>query len=121
LNCPWHPNKRVVAYCKECGAGFCIECVRETDQTTLCPDCYRRKLGEIAREFAEPEEVGEGRSAEPASAPTVEKAPEPLPEVSPFDNDELPGPAATPETPPAEKVLVRDGAGASGMRRRPNP
>jgi hypothetical protein len=59
LNCPWHPNKRVVSACKDCGADFCIECVRETDQTTFCPDCYRRKLSEITREFTEPEESKE--------------------------------------------------------------
>ena len=51
MNCPRHPQKRVVGECKECGSGFCIECVRETDQTALCADCLRRKRGEIEREY----------------------------------------------------------------------
>jgi hypothetical protein len=68
LNCPWHPNKRVVSSCKDCGTGFCIECVRETDQTTLCPDCYRRKLGEIAREFTEPDEEARAPGAAAVSS-----------------------------------------------------
>lgn len=71
MNCPWHPNKRVVAACKECGADFCIECVRETDQTTLCPDCFRRKMGEVAKEFEATEEKSE--AAAPAAAAPTEK------------------------------------------------
>lgn len=95
MNCPWHPNKRVVSSCKDCGADFCIECVRETDQTTLCPDCYRRKLNEIAREFTEPAEVKEERRSTPMSALPQEKAPPPPREESPFDDEGFePAPAA---------------------------
>ncbi|MEW6554010.1 MAG: hypothetical protein AB1384_06965 [Actinomycetota bacterium] len=98
MNCPWHPNKRVVSSCKDCGTGFCIECVRETDQTTLCPDCYRRKLNEIAREFTEPEEETRVPGAAPVSSlpgegsekpPSPGKAAEPSrpPQPAPFDDD----------------------------------
>ncbi len=71
MNCPRHPNKRAVASCKDCGGQFCIECVRETDQTTLCPDCYRRKMGDIAREFAAPAppRAGRGPAPDPTTAP----------------------------------------------------
>lgn len=62
MSCPRHPGKRVVSECRECGSGFCIECVRETDQTTLCPDCLRRRRGEIERELSQPVEK-EGRAA----------------------------------------------------------
>lgn len=51
MNCPRHPGKKVVAECRECGSGMCIECVRETDQTTLCADCLRRKRSETEREY----------------------------------------------------------------------
>jgi len=68
LNCPWHPNKRAVTSCKDCGSEFCIECVRETDQTTLCPDCFRRKISEITREFREPVEKKDEQRAAPVSA-----------------------------------------------------
>jgi hypothetical protein len=87
LNCPWHPNKRVVSSCKDCGTDFCIECVRETDQTTLCPDCYRRKLNEIAREFTEPSEAKEERGTTPVSALPEEKAPLPPREAPAFDDE----------------------------------
>ena len=68
MNCPWHPNKRAVTSCKDCGSEFCIECVRETDQTTLCPDCFRRKISEITREFREPVEKKDEQRAAPVSA-----------------------------------------------------
>ena len=68
MNCPWHPNKRAVTSCKDCGSEFCIECVRETDQTTLCPDCFRRKISEITREFTEPAEKKDEQRAAPVSA-----------------------------------------------------
>ncbi len=96
MNCPWHPIKRVVSSCKDCGTGFCIECVRETDQTTLCPDCYRRKLSEIAREFTD-EPSKEARAPGPSSVsalPREEVAPPA--EASPFD-DEMVKPAAAPQ------------------------
>lgn len=51
MNCPRHPGKREIASCKECRSGFCIECVRETDQTTLCPDCLRRRRRDMEREY----------------------------------------------------------------------
>ncbi len=62
MNCPRHPEKRTVIACKDCGAEFCMDCVRETDQTTLCPECYRRKLSGITKEytFAESENGGKG-------------------------------------------------------------
>ena len=94
MNCPWHPNKRVVSSCKDCGTGFCIECVRETDQTTLCPDCYRRKLGEIAREFTEPAEETKAQGPASVSALPREETPRPA-EPSPFD-DERAQPAPVP-------------------------
>lgn len=94
MNCPWHPSKRVVSSCKECGADFCIECVRETDQTTLCPDCYRRKLNEIAREFTEPAGAGEEGHPAGASALRQERPVQPSPQTSPFDDVGLqPAPA----------------------------
>jgi hypothetical protein len=80
LNCPRHPQKRTVTACKDCGAGFCIDCVRETDQTTLCPECYRRKLGELAREYAEEPTPSAPVKAVPERedrfVPAVEAAPE---------------------------------------------
>lgn len=68
MNCHRHPHKRVVAVCRECGKGFCIECVRETDQTTLCPDCHRLRIDEFSREFASPERAEDAatRAAEAA-------------------------------------------------------
>jgi hypothetical protein len=100
LNCPWHPNKRVVASCKDCGADFCIECVRETDQTTLCPDCFRRKINDIAREFTEPAESKEEHHTAAVSALPVEK-PEERPQPPPIKEDGL-APAA-PAAPRAKK------------------
>ncbi len=92
MNCPWHPEKRVVAICKDCGTEFCIECVRETDQTTLCPDCYRRKLSDIAREFTEPEEKKEERRAAPVST-TPEETPRQR-KAAPAPEDEFEATAA---------------------------
>ena len=66
MNCSRHPEKRTINACKDCGAGFCIDCVRETDQTTYCFDCYRRRLGEITREVTSPPEKGEGVPAAPS-------------------------------------------------------
>ncbi|MDI6875053.1 hypothetical protein [Candidatus Solincola sp.] len=66
MNCPRHPQKRAVATCRECGTGFCIECVRETDQTTLCPECHRRRIDEFSRELAPPGEKGEATAARPS-------------------------------------------------------
>lgn len=63
MNCPRHPHKRVVATCRECKTGFCIECVRETDQTTLCPECHRRRFDELSQEFASPAERTEEHTA----------------------------------------------------------
>lgn len=119
MNCPWHPNKRVVSSCKDCGTGFCIECVRETDQTTLCPDCYRRKLSEIAREFTAPEEEAGGQAQVPVSALPSEKAPQPSRQpqpprqvapspASPFDDGEV-RPAAAPKK--EKKALRKRGRG----------
>lgn len=142
MNCPWHPNKRAVSSCKECGTDFCIECVRETDQTTLCPDCYRRKLNEIAREFTEPDEAREKHAPAPFAADG--RTPRPGPEISPFDEEEHPpaavasgrsgktgkdlgrGPAEMPAASPAEDFLSQGpdddfsslGAGSSRPRRR---
>lgn len=79
MNCPWHPSKRAIASCKDCGADFCIECVRETDQTTLCPDCFRRKINSITREFTEPDESREESREAPVSTLPVEKPQEPQP------------------------------------------
>jgi hypothetical protein len=100
LNCPWHPNKRVVTSCKDCGAGFCIECVRETDQTTLCANCYRRKLDEIAKEFTEPDEPKGERPPVPASV-APEERPAARPQAPPGEAAE---PPAVPAAPPAGKV-----------------
>ncbi len=101
MNCSWHPNKRAVAACKECGAEFCIECVRETDQTTLCPECYRRRSNEIALEFTEPAELAEEESAGSASL----AAREGLPLLEPLPADETPDPSAAAE----EKSPVGEG------------
>ncbi|MBN2026320.1 MAG: hypothetical protein JW854_06145 [Actinobacteria bacterium] len=92
MNCPWHPNKRAIASCKDCGADFCIECVRETDQTTLCPDCFRRKINSIAREFTEPDERREESRAAPVSALPVE-IPEEKPRPAAIEEKDLPPPA----------------------------
>jgi len=75
LNCPRHPSKRVISSCKGCGTGFCIECVRETDQTTLCPDCYRRKVAGTRRQAtstAEPAAAPAARARGGEAAPSVE-------------------------------------------------
>jgi hypothetical protein len=74
LNCPRHPEKRTVTACKDCGAEFCIDCVRETDQTTLCPECYRRKLSGITKEyaFAESEKGGRGTPSSLAQKPETQ-------------------------------------------------
>lgn len=52
MQCPRHPEKRAIAVCRDCGAEFCIECVKETDQSNYCPDCYRRKLKEMTERFS---------------------------------------------------------------------
>ncbi len=54
MNCARHPSKRAVVNCRDCGADFCIECVRETDQTTYCYDCYRRRIDGLTRGFSAP-------------------------------------------------------------------
>lgn len=46
MNCPRHPEKVAVARCERCGSGLCINCVRETDQTSLCPACFFESRGE---------------------------------------------------------------------------
>lgn len=107
MNCPWHPNKRVVSACKECGADFCIECVRETDQTTLCPDCFRRKMGEVAREYAEPAE----EEAKPAAVPTAAAARERPPERA----EETAAPIEGGEEEAEEKTAVRPGKAAAAV------
>ena len=66
MQCPRHPDKRPIANCRDCGAEFCIECVKETDQSNYCPDCYRRKLKEMTEQFssgAAREEALEGPAA----------------------------------------------------------
>ena len=69
-----------MASCRDCGTGFCIECVRETDQTTLCAECYRRKVSEIARELAPEPEKPAGEIPEETPGKAAEKVgPEPLP------------------------------------------
>ncbi len=94
MNCPWHPNKRAVTSCKDCGSEFCIECVRETDQTTLCPDCFRRKISEITREFTEPAERKEEQPAAPASALLLGKPAAPAEEAQGlFEEETLPPPS----------------------------
>ncbi|MBC7247980.1 MAG: hypothetical protein H5T73_09400 [Actinobacteria bacterium] len=113
MNCHRHPNKRVVASCRDCGTGFCIECVRETDQTTLCHECYRRKVSEIARELApEPEKATKetpleaaGREGEPTGAPSkpeaaVPRKPAILAPSEPAAHVFPPGEAAAPEEAP---------------------
>ncbi|MBC7253104.1 MAG: hypothetical protein H5T72_03945 [Actinobacteria bacterium] len=63
MNCPRHPSKRAIANCQECGTWFCIECVRETDQTILCHECHRRRMDEVAMELTPREEEAEGFAA----------------------------------------------------------
>ena len=75
LRCSRHPDKRTIASCKDCGAGFCIECVRETDQTNVCPECYRRGLNELAREYAPPAgEKGQREAPGPPEGPAAPAA-----------------------------------------------
>ena len=51
--------------------------MRETDQTTLCPDCFRRKMGEVAKEYTEPvEEEAKAPAAPPRRAPEPKEEPE---------------------------------------------
>ena len=52
MQCPRHPDKRTIANCRDCGAEFCIECVKETDQSNYCPDCYRRRLKAMTEQFS---------------------------------------------------------------------
>ncbi len=115
MNCTRHPHKRVIASCRECGTGFCIECVRETDQTTLCPRCHRRKLDAIASEFepAGKESMPTERSAlEEATSVTLEGEAKPaeLPEsIEPV----YPGT----EEKQATRVEERQGRGMRGLIR----
>lgn len=105
MNCPRHPNKRAVASCGDCGADFCIECVRETDQTGYCYDCFRRKINGMAREFAEPvqKEEPERASVLDAMRPSPYETPAPEAEARPAE-------PAAPERPPAAgRAAVSEG------------
>ncbi|MDY6794759.1 MAG: B-box zinc finger protein [Actinomycetota bacterium] len=76
MRCPRHPGKRTVAACKDCGEEFCIDCVRETDQTTYCPDCYRRRLKEVAECYtpiSDKESEGDGVSTAGADVAAKEE------------------------------------------------
>jgi len=116
LNCPWHPNKRAIASCKDCGADFCIECVRETDQTTLCPDCFRRKINDIAREFTEPDDSREESRAAVVSALPVEK-PQEKPQPPAMEEKDLPPAAPAAPRVKREKRRKKD----SGKRKETAP
>ena len=83
MQCPQHPDKRTITACRDCGAEFCIECVKETDQSDYCPDCCRRKLKDMTEQFssgAVKEEIRR-KPAAPRKEPTPtkeEKIPAPL-------------------------------------------
>lgn len=103
MNCPRHPSKRVISSCKGCGTGFCIECVRETDQTTLCPDCYRRKASGAKRGTSSPTERA---VVAPQRARTAEAAP--LRETEGTSDARRPEAASTKPTPVGEEGLAAE-------------
>lgn len=86
MQCPRHPDKRTVATCKDCGAEFCIECVKETDQSNYCPDCYRRKLRDMTEQISS--EVAKEETPKEAAAPRKEPQPTEEEKVSALLNDQ---------------------------------
>jgi hypothetical protein len=76
--------------------------VRETDQTTLCPDCFRRKINEITKEFTEAADSGE--ETRPAAAPSIatDKAVEQGEEKGSLVAEDAPAATARAATPEAK-------------------
>lgn len=114
MNCARHPNKRAVVTCKDCGADFCIECVRETDQTRYCYDCYRRRLSEIAREYSGPPEEEAKAGGEPLRA--ARPATEPVPPKPADAQAAGPSPAPAVAVPPGGAESVPLGREAAARR-----
>lgn len=106
MSCLRHPAKREISACKDCGAGFCVDCVRETDQTTYCFNCYRRRLDEVAREVSRPTVKKE----EAAKAPVVSEKPSPRAEAAPRVSGEA-APVRERPREPAPSVMKRFGRG----------
>lgn len=39
MNCFIHTDKEAVAKCKKCGRPMCIECLKDSQNTNICPSC----------------------------------------------------------------------------------
>lgn len=115
MQCPRHPEKKTIAACRDCGAEFCIECVKESDQSNYCPDCYRRKLKEMTDQFSSGAVEEEIR--EEAAAPRKETPPTEEEKVSAHLGEEGQAEKGVVEAGPKRKLFPAVGLRAKGKKK----
>jgi hypothetical protein len=48
MDCERHPGQEAIGQCLECGKGICPQCVVETNQVLICPECFQKEIDQIA-------------------------------------------------------------------------
>ena len=48
MDCERHPGQTPIGGCLECGKGICSQCVIETDQVLVCPECFQKEIDRLA-------------------------------------------------------------------------
>lgn len=48
MDCERHPGQEAIGRCLECGKGICSQCVTETSQVLVCPECFQKEVDRIA-------------------------------------------------------------------------
>jgi len=143
MDCERHPGQEAVGKCLECGKGICPQCVTETNQVLVCPECFQKRTDEIAAGMGtvggkapkarkeKPTKVGKPKKEELPAA--VEAPPAVVPQQAaslidvipaaeqPLPPDETPPafipPVVPTELPPVDKVP----AGPKGKGRKEKP
>jgi len=135
LDCERHPGQKTIGRCLECGKGICPQCVTDTDQVLVCPECFQKEIDQIA--FAMEAARGKAPKARKPKKGELPVAPEvaPPPAVKPQQAaslldvipaaEQLPPPAEAPSAfvpppgpPPVEEVTAKP-RGKAGKEKPP--
>jgi len=85
MDCERHPGQEAIGQCLECGKGICPQCVTETDQVLICPECFQKEIDRIATAIGmAPGKAPKTRKVKPPKAGKPKKGEVPVaPEAPP--------------------------------------